>query len=222
MRKALLAAGAALALMGGNAHAAVFTNHQSDITRDFVPGSPLDPNAHADLDFTDLAVTFNEEGNAFMVSVTLNGDLSLNPDGAYVIGIDTGAGAHHPFGGVGEANILFDQSMTIGKDGLAMLTKPQDKGGGFQQLTATLAHNGFTIAIPLDQLEATGLNPRNFGFSAWSKSGAVLADFVPNNKLLTAAGVPEPATWAMLVGGFALMGGTLRRRRASSARLLAV
>ena len=222
MRKALLAAGAALALMSGSVHAAVLTNHQSDKTRDFVPGSPFDPDVRTDLDFTDLAVAFNQEDGAFMVTVTLNGDLNLFPDGSYVIGIDTGAGDHHPFGGVDEGNILFDQSMTVGKDGFALLSKPKDKGLGFQQLTATLAPKGFTIAIPLDELESTGFSPKNFGFSAWSKSGGALADFVPNNKLLTAAGVPEPATWGLLVGGFAVMGGTLRRRRASKARLLAV
>jgi hypothetical protein len=29
--------------------------------------------------------------------------------------------------------------------------------------------------------------------------------------------VPEPATWAMMIGGFGLVGGALRRRRAIAA-----
>ena len=33
-----------------------------------------------------------------------------------------------------------------------------------------------------------------------------------------APGVPEPATWAMLIGGFDLLGSTLRRRRRSAPR----
>ena len=33
-----------------------------------------------------------------------------------------------------------------------------------------------------------------------------------------APGVPEPATWAMLMGGFGLLGSTLRRRRRSAPR----
>jgi len=221
MRKALMAAGAALALLGGSAHATVFTNHQADGTKDFV--SALDPVALADLDFTDLGVTFDQDGAAFLVSVTLNGDFDLNPAGAYIIGIDTGAGAHHPFGGVGEGNILFDQTLTVLKDGSAKLSFTKaDGSAGTQALTATLAQKGFTIAIPLFALKSTGRDAQDFGFSAWSKNGAgTLADFVPNNRLLTAA-VPEPATWAMLVGGFAVIGGSLRRRRASSARLLSV
>lgn len=32
--------------------------------------------------------------------------------------------------------------------------------------------------------------------------------------VVTAAAVPEPATWAMMVSGFGLLGGTLRRRKA--------
>jgi hypothetical protein len=33
------------------------------------------------------------------------------------------------------------------------------------------------------------------------------------------AGIPEPATWAMMIGGFALAGGALRRRRGMAAHV---
>ena len=33
----------------------------------------------------------------------------------------------------------------------------------------------------------------------------------------TVAGVPEPASWALMIGGFGLAGATLRRRRTASA-----
>ncbi|MBB5984667.1 PEPxxWA-CTERM sorting domain-containing protein [Sphingobium lignivorans] len=35
-------------------------------------------------------------------------------------------------------------------------------------------------------------------------------------------GIPEPATWAMMIGGFALAGGALRRRRGMAARVRGV
>nr|WP_295113528.1 PEPxxWA-CTERM sorting domain-containing protein [uncultured Caulobacter sp.] len=35
----------------------------------------------------------------------------------------------------------------------------------------------------------------------------------------TPGAVPEPATWAMMLAGFGLLGGELRRRRASLERL---
>lgn len=38
---------------------------------------------------------------------------------------------------------------------------------------------------------------------------------------VTAAAVPEPASWAMLIAGFGLVGGTLRRRRDSIAAVTA-
>ena len=36
-----------------------------------------------------------------------------------------------------------------------------------------------------------------------------------------AAGVPEPASWALLIAGFGLTGAVLRRRRATTVRVLA-
>lgn len=38
-----------------------------------------------------------------------------------------------------------------------------------------------------------------------------------SNKLTVSDPVPEPATWAMMIAGFGLVGGTLRRRRAGVA-----
>ncbi|MHA6718936.1 PEPxxWA-CTERM sorting domain-containing protein [Sphingomonas sp. RS6] len=39
-----------------------------------------------------------------------------------------------------------------------------------------------------------------------------------NQSQVVVTAVPEPATWLMLIGGFALVGGTLRRRRAATVR----
>lgn len=40
---------------------------------------------------------------------------------------------------------------------------------------------------------------------------------IVDNVLVTQAGVPEPATWAMLIAGFGIVGATMRRRRAIAA-----
>jgi hypothetical protein len=48
------------------------------------------------------------------------------------------------------------------------------------------------------------LTPDGGGTDFWNAAG-------PNPFL--AAGVPEPASWALLTGGFGMIGGTLRRRR---------
>ena len=50
------------------------------------------------------------------------------------------------------------------------------------------------------------------GLSFTSESGTFLSDLA-----VTGGGVPEPATWAMMIAGFGLTGVAIRRRRASIA-----
>ena len=56
-----------------------------------------------------------------------------------------------------------------------------------------------------------------FRFVDFDASGAddglAIDDFNLSLTLAPVAGVPEPATWAMMIGGFALAGGAVRRRR---------
>ena len=42
--------------------------------------------------------------------------------------------------------------------------------------------------------------------------------FSLDNLVVDAAGIPEPATWAMMIGGIGAAGGALRRRRSGSVR----
>lgn len=37
----------------------------------------------------------------------------------------------------------------------------------------------------------------------------------PDNYVVTVSAIPEPATWAMMIGGFGLVGGAMRRRATS-------
>lgn len=43
--------------------------------------------------------------------------------------------------------------------------------------------------------------------------GVTAADFAIDRVYALAAAVPEPATWAMMIGGFGMIGGAMRRRR---------
>ena len=58
--------------------------------------------------------------------------------------------------------------------------------------------------------DAGGDTPLSFQFTGL---GSTAADFAIDNVSMTA--VPEPATWALMIGGFALAGMQLRRRKSS-------
>ncbi|TFU00437.1 PEP-CTERM sorting domain-containing protein [Polymorphobacter arshaanensis] len=66
---------------------------------------------------------------------------------------------------------------------------------------------------------ATPLDP-NLQPGTYSADPGLFGDIGPANMMgveMDTAAVPEPASWAMLVAGFGVMGGTLRRRRVAVA-----
>jgi len=198
------------------ANAASVVDAVGDVLPSFVgTGSP-------DLDVTNFAVSLDAGATTFSLGATLAGDINPALAGFYVIGIDTGAGAIRPFGGIGEPNVIFDQVIIVQKNGTATL--------GANSLPVLLAGNEFIVTVPVALLPSTGATPINYGFNIWPREGSTvtnnsqITDFAPNNALLTVHGVvtsvPEPATWMSMLLGFALIGGALRFRRASSKQAL--
>ena len=210
MRNLLLAAGAILALSAGSANATIV----ADATGDFLPtytGPKTD-----DLDVTLFQVGFDPGAAAFTLSATFAGDIDPSSPGFYVIGVNTGTGTVHPFGPVGQPNVVFNQAMTIQKTGVGAITV----AGVAKAFTATISGDHFSAVIPLAFLPSTGFAPRDYGFNIWPRQVtgglAALADFAPENSTLAA--VPEPAAWAFMIAGFGLAGGALRRRRTEAVR----
>ena len=198
------------------ANAASVVDAVGDILPSFVgSGSP-------DLDVTNFAVSLDAGATTFSLGATLAGDINPALAGFYVIGVDTGAGAIRPFGGIGEPNVIFDQVIIVQKNGTATL--------GANSLSVLLAGNEFIVTVPVALLPSTGATPINYGFNIWPREGSTvtnnsqITDFAPNNALLTVHGVvtsvPEPATWMSMLLGFALIGGALRFRRVSSKQAL--
>ena len=190
-------------------YAASIVDAAGDIIPSFVgTGSP-------DLDVTNFAVSLNPSATTFTLGATLAGDINPALPGFYVIGVDTGAGAIRPFGGIGEPNVVFDQVIIVQKNGTATL--------GANTLSVLLAGNEFIVSVPVSLLPSTGFAPQNYGFNIWPREGAVvtnnsqITDFAPNNALLAVTGVftpvPEPASWLMMILGFGVIGGVLRFRR---------
>jgi hypothetical protein len=104
-------------------------------------------------------------------------------------------------------------------------------GSGSANLTSTLGTlsytsdvESFTGIVPGSQEFAFNLLSAQPGFSA--VAGKSLNTFTANGggnfSFLTTGvgrhgGVPEPATWGLMIAGFGMMGGLLRRRRAAIA-----
>jgi hypothetical protein len=201
MRKLLLCAGVVFALAAGSASARTIFDPTGDFLPTFVGDKDLD------LDVTSLSVAYDAVADAFRIGATFAGDVNPAKPDLYILGVDTGAGAFHPFGGIGEPNILFDQVAVIQKTGAATLSG--------HALTATIAGAGLTLTIPRAFLPSTGFAARDYGFSFWPRNGLgnnnQISDFAPQNATFAAA--PEPAAWAVMLAGFGVLGGALRRRR---------
>jgi hypothetical protein len=201
MRRVLLAAGAVLALAAAApAHAATVT----DAVGDFLPtyAGPQDD----DLDVISFSVIFDDVADAFRLTAAMAGDIDPGTAGLYAIGVNTGTGPIAPFANIGAPNVRFNQVVAVQKSGAAAV--------GANPLTATVLGNVFSIVVPLSLLPSTGFAPTDYGFNIWPRVGFgnnnQISDFAPNDGTLAA--VPEPASWALMIAGFGLAGGLLRRR----------
>jgi hypothetical protein len=124
--------------------------------------------------------------------------------------VNTGTGTNRPFAALGQPNVIFNQAITIRKDGTGaignVVLNPAD---------ISITGNILTFKIAASLMPSTGFTPENYGFNLWPRIGTgnnnQITDFAPEN--VTLAAVPEPATWAMMIIGFGAMGGMVRGRR---------
>jgi hypothetical protein len=176
----------------------------SDPVGDFLPSFAGTPSP--DLDVTNFSVVF--DGTNFLLGATLAGDVVPSNNALYVIGINTGTGTNHPFANIGEPNIAFNQVILLsGATGIATL--------GNTTLESSITGNAFSIQLPGSLPISTGSSSAQFSFALWPRVGLgnnnQISDFAPQNAMLSA--VPEPASWAMMLLGFAGVGAVMRRRQ---------
>ena len=202
MRSSLLVAVAALALASGTAAYAANTavDPGGDLLASYI-GPP-----DADLDVTSFSVDFDPVASAFHLGATFVGTIDATRPGLYVIGVNTGTGLNHPFGPIDAPNVLFNQAFVVRKDGTTTLAG----------VNASISDNSFSLIAPLSLFASTGFDAAHYGFNLWPRIAlggplSQIADFAPNNA--TIASVPEPGAWALMIAGFGMVGGLLRRRR---------
>jgi len=202
MKKYRVALGICLVLAAAPAAAVTV----ADPVGDFLP-TFVGPH-NADLDVTNFSVVF--DGTNFLLGATLAGPIVPGNNALYVIGIDTGTGVAHPFADIGEPNVTFNQVIVLsGATGTAAL--------GATQLTTSVTGNAFSILLPGNLPISTGDIPAQFGFNLWPRLGLgnnnQISDFAPQNALLRVQAIPEPASWALMLIGFAGVGAAMRRQR---------
>lgn len=208
----------------------------SDTPGDILPSytGPAAP----DLDVTSVTALF--DGVNFRLSATMNGDIGTTPNGIYVWGVDRGAGTDllaHPTSltdtttPVGQG-VNFDAFIvlnTTGADGLVVRLGPADPltpldpvhpTGANALPAAYVSFSGRTInaIVPLSMLPSQGFDVADYGFNMWPRindisSNVHVTDFAPDHTTFKATAVPEPASWALMISGFGLLGTALRRRR---------
>lgn len=148
--------------------------------------------------------------------------IGTTPGGFYVWGIDRGQGTAR-FGALA-TGVLFDAVVILRSDGTGNFADLLNPLNSFALAPGTVIISGSTIgaAIAASQLPSTGFASIDYTFNLWPRDAAsagiaAISDFAPDNSNFGVTFVPEPASWAMLIAGFASVGAAMRRRRALAA-----
>lgn len=211
------------------ARAEEVTDAQGDFQQLFVdahPGLFGEGQTPGDLDVKSAAAFF--DGTTFTLTATMFGDIGTTEGGLYVWGVDSGRGFDffetqpNPTGD----GVKFDSVIVLNTDSSGLIARNLVFGPGEATFKPILADDGaitingdtITVRFALADLPSQGLDPLQFGFNIWPRLGGLnantqIADFAPDASDLHAAYVPEPAAWALMIGGFGGVGSVLRRRR---------
>ena len=128
---------------------------------------------------------------------------TVDTTGTYTLNLGT-SGGFHPY--LTLYNSAFDAASPL-TNAIAAKSSPSGFGAAF---TTTLTAGTSYVTALAGTIYAPSPDGGAFGVLAVSGPGTVTAGAG------AAATVPEPATWAMMVGGFGLVGSAMRRRTVSA------
>jgi hypothetical protein len=185
-----------------------------DAAGDFIPTFTGPRNA--DLDVLSSKVTL--ANGVFDFGATLGGPIGTTTGGLYVFGVNRGAGTAR-FGALA-TGVLFDSVVVINNDGTGF-TRDLLSGITTNLASNAISFNGASINafVNASLLPSAGFAPTAYTYNLWPRSPgagiATISDFAPDNANAAVAAVPEPASWAMLIIGFGIVGAAARKRRSA-------
>lgn len=222
MRKSLLAAGvASFCLFAGVANAAqVVLNATADLTKALVnPGLVQAGNYFGQADALPLVPVFTvSEGDTFVYNLDFLGNQVLNVTGLSLLWplVLMADGNGSSINMTGTLQILDIDGQVI-----ASGTRTNDDGGIHIAQVFFAEHLNEPASFQMAGLRYEGVLNNYYGDGTSRQingpsfmvqaSAVTLAEGVPT----AVPGVPEPATWALMIGGFSGAGAMLRRRRAA-------
>ncbi len=161
--------------------------------------------------FDVLSFSVKASSGAFRLDATFDGPVSGIGTGFYVVGVDRGAGTAGF--GADQPGVLFDSVIVLLPSGAGTVIVFGMPPVALDPGAVTISGNAFSAVIPFALLPSSGFGVGRYGFNLWPELAPgdfdKISDFAPDNAVLS---VPEPAGWAMMIFGFGMVGGMMRRR----------
>ncbi len=189
----------------------------TDAANDFIASYTGPKNGDLDVRSSEVFL-----GNGvFDFTASLGGNIGTTTGGFYVFGVNRGSGTAR-FASLGLNNVLFDAVVIINNN-LTGSVRDLLTNTSTNLSPAAISFNGASLSALVNAalLPSTGFAAADYTYNLWPRSpgagNAFISDFAPDNANAQVTAVPEPATWALMIGGFGAVGCLARRRRSDAA-----
>ena len=153
-------------------------------------------------------MSFSAAANVFQLHAHTAGPIAGAANVAYVFGFNRGGTANAPFGPIGVPGVSFNATVTLRADGTGAT--------GSTAITPTIVGDDIFGTVSALLLPSNGLAPKDYTWALWAIDSSISglprnADFAPSANMQVGA-VPEPQTYALMLGGLGMLGFVARRR----------